>query len=257
MALAGCANPPTSAPTTFVLVHGAFQDSRAWDAVIPLLKASGAQAVAVNLPGRMGDGTAVEATSLDGYRDAVLKVVNAQTGPVVLVGHSFGGITISNVAQAAPEKIKTLVYVAAYLPEVGAPDQSMAKMAEKDQWNQFNKAKQNFILAKDYKTASVLAEDQLMLFCEQCTPQARTATLAIMQREPLAPAATPGATTAAGFGKVDKVYLHTTNDKAVSYTLQQKMVAQTPVRKTITLNTGHSPFVEAPQQLADALLASQ
>jgi pimeloyl-ACP methyl ester carboxylesterase len=251
----GCATAPTPPAPTYVLVHGAFQDSRAWNAVVPLLKAKGISAVAVNLPGRAADGTPLEAATLDGYRDAVLKVVNAQPGPVVLVEHSFGGITISNVAEAAPERIKTLVYVAAYLPAAGAADQSMAKMAEQDQWNQFNKARQNFLLAKDYKSASVLEADQLLLFCADCAPAAQQATLAIMQREPLAPAATPVQLTAARFGVVDKVYIHTTRDNAVSYKLQQTMVARTPVRKTMTLASGHSPFIEAPRALADALVA--
>jgi pimeloyl-ACP methyl ester carboxylesterase len=251
----GCATPPAAPAPTYVLVHGAFQDSRAWNPVLPLLKAKGISAVAVNLPGRVGDGTALEAATLDGYRDAVLKVVNAQPGPVVLVGHSFGGITISNVAEAAPDKIKTLVYLAAFLPAAGAADQSLAKMSEQDQWNQFNKARQNFIPAKDYKSASVLEADQLLLFCAECTPAAQQATLAIMQREPLAPAGTPVQLTAARYGAVDKVYIHTTRDNAVSHRLQQAMVARTPVRKTVTLTSGHSPFVEAPQALADALVA--
>jgi pimeloyl-ACP methyl ester carboxylesterase len=254
LAAAGCASVAPAPTSTYVLVHGAFQDARAWADVTPLLKARGAQVVTVDLPGRASDGTLPEAATLDGYRDAVLKVVRAQAGPVVLVGHSFGGITISNVAEAAPEKIKTLVYLAAYLPQAGAADQSMAKMAEGDQWNQFNKSRQNFLLAPDYKTASVLADDQLLIFCAECSADAQKKTLALMQREPLKPAATPVALTAARYGAVDKVYVLTTRDNAVSHTLQQKMLERTPVRKTLTLNTGHSPFVEAPQALTDALL---
>jgi pimeloyl-ACP methyl ester carboxylesterase len=251
--MAGCTTVATPPAPRFVLVHGAFQDARAWDAVLPLLKAKGIHAVAVNLPGREGDGTALEAATLDSYRDTVLKAVNAEAGPVVLVGHSFGGITISNVAEAAPEKIKTLVYVAAYLPAAGAADQSMAKLAELDQWNQFNKKRQNFILAKDYKSASVLQADQLLLFCADCTPAAQQQTLALMQREPLAPAATPVKLTTERFGRVDKVYVHTARDQAVSYTMQQKMLERTAVRKTVLLPGGHSPFVETPQALVEAL----
>lgn len=242
-------NSATTAPT-YLLVHGAFQDSRAWTDVTPLLQAKGIQAIAVNLPGRVNDGSAPEHATLDGYREHVAAVVAAQPGPVVLVGHSFGGFTISAVAEQMPERIKTLVYVAAYLPQDG---DSMAKISETDQWNKFNKARQNFLPAKDYKTASVLADDQLLLFCAECSPEAQKKTLALMQAEPLKPAATPITLSPERFGKVDKVYIHTSNDNAVSYTLQQKMVQRTPVRTTLTLSTGHSPFVEAPQALADAL----
>ncbi|XVJ70501.1 MAG: alpha/beta fold hydrolase [Rhizobacter sp.] len=254
--LTGCAGTRVAAPT-YVLVHGAFQDARAWDEVRPMLEARGASVVAVNLPGRVGEAVVSESLTLDAYRDAVLRMVNAQPGPVVLVGHSFGGITISNVAEAAPEKIQTLVYLAAYLPTAATADQSMAKLAETDHWNQFNKKRQNFLIAADYKTASVLADDQLMLFCANCLPEAQKKTLALMQREPLKPAASALPLTAARYGTVRKVYIHTTADNAVSYTLQQQMVTRTPVAKTITLATGHSPYLEAPAALADALWAAR
>lgn len=253
IAVAGCASAPTREAPTVVLVHGAFQDARAWDRVVPLLRERGLRTVAVNLPGREGDGIAPGGVTLDDHRDAVLEAIDAQGGPVVLVGHSFGGITISNVAESAPEKIRALVYVAGYLPQADAADQSMAKLAETDQWNRFNKQRQNFMPAADYSTATVLDEDQLMLFCDTCSDDAKRRTKALMQREPLKPAATPVAVTAARYGAVPKFYVHTVNDNAVSYTLQQRMVAATPVIRTATLQTGHSPFLEAPEALANAI----
>jgi pimeloyl-ACP methyl ester carboxylesterase len=255
--LTGCAvtGPVSGASKTYVLVHGAFQDKRAWDEVVPRLERAGAKVITLDMPGRASGNTPPEAATLDAYRDTVLRAIDQQPGEVILVGHSFGGITISNVAERAPERVKTLVYVAAYLPQAGAADQSMAKLSETDQWNQFNKARQNFLLAKDYKTASVLEEDQVMLFCAACSDAAKKKTLAIMQREPLAPAATPVTLSAERYGKVDKVYIATSNDNAVSHTLQQRMIERTPVRKVIKLATGHSPFVEAPDALAAALLS--
>jgi hypothetical protein len=75
-----------------------------------------------------------------------------------------------------------------------------------------------------------------------------------MQPEPLQPASTPVQVSAARFGQVDKVYIHTLRDNAISYRLQQRMVERTPVRKTMALDTGHSPFLESPEALVDALL---
>jgi pimeloyl-ACP methyl ester carboxylesterase len=132
----------------------------------------------------------------------------------------------------------------------------MAKLAESDQWNAFNKQRQNFILAKDYKTAGVLEDDIVMLFCGDCSPADQQRTKReFFQREPLAPAATPVQLTAARFGQVDKVYIRTALDRAISPQLQDQMLARTPVRKVVPLQAGHSPFLSQPEALANALLA--
>jgi hypothetical protein len=71
--------------------------------------------------------------------------------------------------------------------------------------------------------------------------------------EPLAPLATPVTLTAGRFGKVDKVYIHTARDLVVTPTLQAAMIAATPVREELTLDTGHAAFAAAPVELAKAI----
>lgn len=99
-----------------VLVHGAFEDSGVWKGVEAGLRKDGYQTLAINLPGRAGNPLSPAQASLSAYSNAVLAGLAHEHRPVVLVGHSFGGIVISQVAEAVPEKVKTLVYVAAYLP---------------------------------------------------------------------------------------------------------------------------------------------
>jgi pimeloyl-ACP methyl ester carboxylesterase len=135
-ALAACVAVVPSPKNTYVLVHGAFQDRRAWDEIVPRLQAQGHKVIAADLPGRVNGAVPPEQATLDGYRDYVVKLIEAEPGPVVLVGHSFGGFTISAVADKIPQRIRTLVYVAAYLPVSG---ESMAKIAETDEKNRFNK----------------------------------------------------------------------------------------------------------------------
>lgn len=103
----------------FVLVHGAFQDSSSWANVAPLLEAAGHTVISVDLPGHGADETPLNEITLASYRDAIIAAIETQDQPVVLVGHSFGGFTISNVAEAIPERVAKLVYVAAYLPRSG------------------------------------------------------------------------------------------------------------------------------------------
>ena len=233
---------------TYVLVHGAFQDGSAWDKVVPLLEAQGHTAVAVQLPGRGGDATPPGDVTLQDHVDAVLEVVRAQNEPVVLVGHSFGGIIISQVAETAPEKISTLVYVAAYLPR---NSESLVTLSEEDRWNSFSE--HNFLVSEDQTYAAIAESHQLGLFCLDCAPADEARVVGALLPEPLAPLGTPVRLTDQNFGGVRKVYVATTRDNAVSWPLQRLMLERTPVEKVLTLTSSHAPFLSMPERLVAAL----
>ncbi len=235
----------------FVLVHGAFQDASAWDAVTPLLEAAGHTAIAVNLPGHGGDETPAGSLTLATYRDVVLDVVAAQAAPVILVGHSFGGIVISEVAEALPDRVEALVYVAGYLPRTG---DSLAGLAALDHNTSFNDT--NFLLADDFSYAYVPESDFLTIFCADCDAEQAEIVLATRQNEPLTPLNEPATVTAENFGSVRKVYILTAEDNAASPQIQIFMLANTPVDRVYALNTSHAPFVTMPAALSDLLIAA-
>jgi pimeloyl-ACP methyl ester carboxylesterase len=108
-AVAAETTAPASQPsaTTVVLVHGAFADGSSWSKLIPLLQAKGLKVVAVQNP----------LTSLADDVTFANRVIDAQTGPVVLVGHSWGGTVITQAG--GNDKVKALVYVAAFAPSAG------------------------------------------------------------------------------------------------------------------------------------------
>ena len=91
-----------------VLVHGAFADGSSWAKVIPILESRGFHVVAVQNP----------LTSLGDDVNATRRIIALQDGPVILVGHSWGGAVISEAGE--DPKVAGLVYVAAYVPNVGA-----------------------------------------------------------------------------------------------------------------------------------------
>lgn len=91
-----------------VLVHGAFADGSSWAKVIPLLEKDGYYVTAVQIP-------------LTSYADDVStakRVIDAQSGPVVVVAHSYGGAVITQAA-ANNRNVKALVYIEAFAPDVG------------------------------------------------------------------------------------------------------------------------------------------
>jgi pimeloyl-ACP methyl ester carboxylesterase len=96
------------AKTTVVLVHGAFADGSSWSKVIPILEKDGYNVIAVQNP----------LTSLPDDVATTKRVIDAQKGPVVVVGHSYGGAVITDAAAANPN-VKSLVYVAAFAPDAG------------------------------------------------------------------------------------------------------------------------------------------
>ena len=103
------------APTTVVLVHGVWADGSSWDKVIPLLLAKGLKVVAVQNP----------LTSLADDVAATKRVLDAQAGPVVLVGHSWGGMVITEAGD--DPKVAALVYVAAFAPDEGQAASDLGK----------------------------------------------------------------------------------------------------------------------------------
>jgi pimeloyl-ACP methyl ester carboxylesterase len=102
---------------TIVLVHGAFAESASWNGVVDPLLDAGHSVIAAANPLR----------SVSGDAAAVSDVVRAVDGPVVLVGHSYGGMVISNVDRDAGE-IVGLVYVAAFAPDAGESAFSLSAM---------------------------------------------------------------------------------------------------------------------------------
>jgi pimeloyl-ACP methyl ester carboxylesterase len=100
--------PTTTGPVTVVLVHGAFADASSWTGVIERLQAGGGQVTAPANPLR---GISIDSTY-------IASVFNQMPGPVLAVGHSYGGAVITNAATKASNVIG-LVYVAAFAPDEG------------------------------------------------------------------------------------------------------------------------------------------
>ena len=105
---AGAASAQSPAKPTVVLVHGAFADSSSWNGVAKILQRDGYRVVAAANPLRSVSGDAAYVSSL----------VDGIEGPVVLVGHSYGGQVITTAANGH-DNVKSLVYVAAFAPDAG------------------------------------------------------------------------------------------------------------------------------------------
>lgn len=102
---------------TIILVHGAFADGSSWSKVIPILQKKGYTTISVQNP----------LTSLSDDVAFTQRAMAEATGDIILVGHSWGGVVITEAGNS--EKVKGLVYVAAYAPDAGQSIESISKDA--------------------------------------------------------------------------------------------------------------------------------
>ncbi|MBI1403297.1 MAG: alpha/beta fold hydrolase [Porphyrobacter sp.] len=233
----------------FVIVHGAFQSAAAWRGVVAELERAGHSAHAVDLPGRNAQGPADLLPSLSDYAAAVRAAVEAQGGDVVLVGHSFGGMTISLVAEAIPDALRGLVYVAAYLPRDG---ESMRSLSTEDPASKVNQ--DNFIPAPDWSYAEILEGDRAMLFANDADPARADEIARRLLREPLGPMGEQVALSDARFGGIAKACIRTLRDNVISPQFQARMNARAGVRAVRDIDAGHAAAQTDPAGLAGLIL---
>jgi pimeloyl-ACP methyl ester carboxylesterase len=235
---------------TIALVHGAWQDATCWARVTPLLEAAGHSVIAVNLPGRSGDPTPTTELTQALYRDAVLAAIPAAASPVVLVGHSFGGITVANVAEAAPERVARAVFLSAFVPQNGESLQSLA-MTDSD-----SLTGQYFRLTPDYQYSSVADEGKAAIFANDASAADAALIVSSLIPEPAGPQGVPVQVTAARFGRVPKAYIRTARDVVVSPMLQDRMLAAAGITDVLTIDAGHAAYITQPAATAHAILAA-
>jgi pimeloyl-ACP methyl ester carboxylesterase len=230
----------------YVLVHGAWHGSWCWDEVVRLLEAKGHTAEAPDLPGLGRDATPLPEISLRAHTDRVCAVLGARPEPAVLVGHSLGGIVITQAAEQCPERVRTLVYLAAFLPRDG---ESLLQLSEAGG----GMVGPNLVLSDDRRSATVRAEAIREAFYGDCSAVDAARATSLLVPEATAPMGTPVHTTAENFGRIPRDYIECLRDRAIPPPLQRQMYTTVPCREVISMDTSHSPFLSASQELADHL----
>jgi pimeloyl-ACP methyl ester carboxylesterase len=214
-----------------VIVHGAFADGSDWAKVIPLLQAKGLKVTAVQ-------------NSLDSLASDVAttkRVIASQPGKVVLVGHSWGGMVISEAGQ--DDKVAALVFVAALVPEVG---QSAAELT-KDHPTEGLKS----VVADQGGYLSLSAEG-LAHFFAQDLPAKQTAVMSATQG-PINSKAFGEKTTVAAWSSRPSWYIVAEKDLMID-PAQEKQLAEKIGAKVTALPSSHVPQQSRPAEVAKVIL---
>ena len=220
---------------SIVFVHGAFSDGSSWKKIIPIFVDEGFTVTAVQNPLR----------SLAEDVATTKRVIEAQKGDVVLVGHSYGGSVITDAA-AGSDKVKALVYVAAFAPEAG---ETVGGLLGK-----FPPAALGTALAPD--SASFLYIDRTKfhdVFAED-VPEEEASVMAATQK-PIAASTFGESTKSAAWKTIPSWYVVTTLDHAVNPELQRFMAKRIGAQVT-EVEASHVPFLSQPEEIAKVIRAA-
>ena len=232
---------------TYVLVHGAWFGAWCWNSTKALLEAAGHNVIAIELPGHGDDQTPVQNITLDTLVERVGQMLVAQSDPVILVGHSMGGIVLSQTAEKYPARISQLVYIAAYLLQNG---ESLLQVGNTDADSQIGP----YLLPDpDRGTIGIKPEALSEIFLHDCPAEVIAEAKTRLRPDLIVPQTTPLSLTAENFGRVPRTYITTKLDRVVSPMLQKRMFTATPCDRVLEIATGHSPFAAAPEQLVALL----
>lgn len=226
----------------FLLVHGSGHGAWCWRDLIPALEARGHTARTVTLPGH-GDGRDPATVTL---AETAAVVQAASTPETFVMGHSWGGFVISAAAEAAPQNLRGLIYLCAYVPISGM---SLIDMRKAGPRQTLGSATTKNAAGSAYDFVADLAPD---LFYHDCPPEAVRFALDSICAQPIPPQDTP-ITLSARFDSVPKAYIRCTEDRVIPPEYQAQMAAGIAPARKFDMDASHSPFFAVPQGLADLM----
>jgi pimeloyl-ACP methyl ester carboxylesterase len=217
-----------------VLVHGAFADGSGWSHVIPRLEDDGYYVIAVQNP-------------LTSFADDVAttkRVIDAQQGPVVVVGHSYGGAVMTRAAFDAPN-VKALVYVAAFAPDAGEDMSALLAQYPSKIGAALVPDAAGFLYIDRAKFAEAFAAD---------VPERERNVMAATQK-PIAGAIFGHHHEAPAWKNIPTWYLVATKDQAINPDLQ-RLFAKRMKAVTTEVEASHVPFVSRPESVVKIVEAA-
>lgn len=237
----------------FVLIHGSWHGGWCFDPVVEILRARGHVVAAPTLPAMGGTVEEMAAVTLDDWGDFAVRQcqdVRERTGggPVVLAGHSRGGLVISSAAERDPTAMDALVYICAMMLPSGF------SRAEFKALEGPNPEFDAMISRVHGGVATVVNSSRAGdVFAQLSPPDMVAGVLPRLVAEPHGPRSQPLALTPERFGSRPRTYVECTQDRTIPITSQRKMQGLVPGARIVTLEADHSPYLSMPHDLADAL----
>ena len=233
----------------FVLVHGGFSGAWMWLPLMDRLKALGHEVEAFDLPGMGDDKTPASEVSLDSYAGRVCEVLAAKSEPVIVVGHSMGGMVITQAAARCPERVAALVYVAGFLPRDGQSLVELTKLPEAEG----EQVLANVVVGGEPPVAVLPAAASRQALYGACTEDVAAWAIARQCPQPVSPLLVAVSIPPGVLNGINRYYVLCTRDRAIPPALQRRMIAENPCAEVIEFDTDHTPQLSMTNELAKAL----
>jgi pimeloyl-ACP methyl ester carboxylesterase len=234
----------------FVLVHGAFGGAWAWSEIARELESHGHETLAIDLPGGGEDQTPIEGVTLESCAARVCEALEDSAEPSILVGHSMGGVVITQAAARCPERVALLAFVAAFMPRDGQSLLDLTQLPE----GAGDQVQASITVVGDPPVAK-RAPGGAANVMQYATPEQLALVEEKGRDQAVAVFATPVSIPPGALDGIRRVYVHTTEDRAIKPALQQRMIRENPCVDVVELATDHSPNFSMPTELLAALLS--
>lgn len=231
----------------YVLIHGAWHGAWCWYKLAARLRTAGHTVTCPDLPGHGVDRTPTAAVTFAAYVERVTQVLDAAPEPVVLVGHSMGGAVVTQATEERPDRVRHLVYVAAFAPGDG---QSVSQIARGDPDDRMGA---RMLFAADRKSVTLKPETIREGLYADCADEDFALAQMLLVPQASAPLGTAVHVSETRYGRVPRSYIECTRDMGVSIGAQRAMAGRKGCANVYTLDTSHSPFLSAPDRVAEIL----
>lgn len=236
----------TSAPqvSRIVLVHGAAHGAWCWELMVPILTSYGYDVQTLDLPGLGDDSTPPANVHLADYVGRIVDVLKSREAPALLLGHSMGGVPVSQAAENASERVARVVYLSAVAPKSG---DSMASLPLMELPQSASRALRPSSVEGAVEFDPAMVEE---VFYNRCTPEIVRRATERLRPQAAAPISEPVVLSDARYGRIPKSYIVCTDDQAFPVTAQHWVCDRASIQRKRIIESDHSPFFSAPHDLA-------
>ena len=241
-----------------LLVHGAAHTSKCWQLLEPELKSRGFEPYALTLPGhtpKTGNGWRI---TMKRYAQALCEAARVAGGSIPVVGHSMGGMVMTEATETEPSLFSKLIYLTALLPPKKGVKESrnVVNMMKGASSNNELPGSGVPILYPLAGTAMIEKTRAVAQFYSAINPELQSQFINNLTPQPIRPMFSEVMWTAEKTGKVSRAYIECTEDRAVSIERQREWQRNGEIKEIYTLKCGHSAFAEIPAELAKCIRTS-